>query len=378
MSLYKSRRFAYLGFCCASILDALPYLQMLLTETHLENLHTETAKLFIDCEFFLTELKALAYFSHSVTFPLLNCVAVCSQKELCEIFPKLYHDLKNGLTTTLKKYAVSYRHIKITAPNTELDKTLIKLFCEHAADAVKLQCGREYGFSENLQPRGTELHKLSDAELADLPTDNVSAERNLAHFGRLSVVAKCRNKKFQTKGIRNDMTLYSNSNSLPIPDKHVMKIFKVLNYREDNWNKDQREIKTKRIIEKLEQAKRNNQYTNKLLQQCQVWKGPCSTIEQLQHILKSHPDISEKIVRTELSYYRQTHKADMILNRDLFKLNKISHEERLENFASLLTDVYSTTNSSNAVQYKLYQAHNLKSTIYASHCGMLVKRLCGT
>ena len=146
MSLYKSRRFAYLGFCCASILDALPYLQMLLTETHLENLHTETAKLFIDCEFFLTELKALAYFSHSVTFPLLNCVAVCSQKELCEIFPKLYHDLKNGLTTTLKKYAVSYRHIKITAPNTELDKTLIKLFCEHAADAVKLQCGREYVF----------------------------------------------------------------------------------------------------------------------------------------------------------------------------------------------------------------------------------------
>ena len=134
-----------------------------------------------------------------------------------------------------------------------------------------------------------------------MPTDNVSAERNLAHFGRLSVVAKCRNKKFQAKGIRNDMTLYSNSNSLPIPDKHVMKIFKVLNYREDNWNKDQREIKTKRIIEKLEQAKRNNQYTNKLLQQCQVWKGPCSTIEQLQHILKSHPDISEKIVRTELS-----------------------------------------------------------------------------
>ena len=137
---------------------------MLLDETHLSNLHTETSRLFIDCDFFLTELKALAHFSHSVTLPLLNCVAVCSQKELCDIFPKLYQDLLCGVTDTLRKYSVSYRHITVTPPASELDKTIMNKLCENAAKCIKVQCGREYGFDQNPHPRATEIYKLADQE----------------------------------------------------------------------------------------------------------------------------------------------------------------------------------------------------------------------
>ena len=47
--------------------------------------------------------------------------------------------------------------------------------CEAAAVAIKLQCGREYGFSGDPH-RATDLSKLSSQELAGLPTATASAK----------------------------------------------------------------------------------------------------------------------------------------------------------------------------------------------------------
>lgn len=66
--------------------------------------------------------------------------------------------------------------------------------------------------------------------------------------------------------------------------------------------------------------------------------GPCVTAEELQSILISKPDTQERIVKVELNYYRTTQKTDMISRPDLYRLNKISHEERLENLLILLSD----------------------------------------
>ena len=41
-------------------MSALPYLKVLLNETHLLNQHAEIARMFLDSEFFLTELTDLA------------------------------------------------------------------------------------------------------------------------------------------------------------------------------------------------------------------------------------------------------------------------------------------------------------------------------
>ena len=56
-------------------------------------------------------------------------------------------------------------------------------------------------------------------------------------------------------------------------------------------------------------------------------------------ILNKNEDASNKIVITELSYYRKTHQAARYETPELFKLTKISHEdERLENLFVLLSN----------------------------------------
>ena len=58
----------------------------------------------------------------------------------------------------------------------------------------------------------------------------------------------------------------------------------------------------------------------------------------MEAVIQSNPDTAEKIIKTELGYYRHTHKSDMIARPELFKLIRITHEERLENLFILLSD----------------------------------------
>ena len=48
--------------------------------------------------------------------------------------------------------------------------------------------------------------------------------------------------------------------------------------------------------------------------------------------------MQERIVNVEMSYYRATHKSEMISRPDLFRINKITHEEQLGNLLILLND----------------------------------------
>ena len=160
LSLYHERRFTKLGYSCASILDALPYIQMVLNETHLSNLHTETVQIFSDSEFLSTELLCLAYFTHKISLPLLYAVEVCNQDELCTIFPQLYSDLQSGSMETLCTYIVKYKHMPIPEPSSELEKEILKRMCLDAAETIDRQCGREYCFGkfQNEKPRASRVH----------------------------------------------------------------------------------------------------------------------------------------------------------------------------------------------------------------------------
>ena len=100
ISLFQERRFTKLGYSCTSILDALPFIWMVLNETHLCNQHTGIVQMFLDSELLLTELSALAYFTYKVSFPLLYAIEISTQDDLCQIFPKLHKDLLNGSLET--------------------------------------------------------------------------------------------------------------------------------------------------------------------------------------------------------------------------------------------------------------------------------------
>ena len=75
----------------------------------------------------------------------------------------------------------------------------------------------------------------------------------------------------------------------------------------------------------------------KLLKSCKGWNGPVTTGEELRKILSGRDD-QPKVLRTEMTYYVHTHKAERIGKKDLFRLNKISFDEMLENLTILLDD----------------------------------------
>ena len=83
---------------------------------------------------------------------------------------------------------------------------------------------------------------------------------------------------------------------------------------------------------------RQKDHARKLLETCKSWGGPCVASDELIAAIDAKPDKQEQIVRKELTFFRNTHKSDMTARPDLFKLNKISHEEFLENLLVLLSD----------------------------------------
>ena len=312
---------------------------MVLNETNLCNQHTEIVKMFLDSELLSTELFCLSYFTHKVSLPLLYAVEICNQDDLCNIFPKLYEDLRNGSLDTLSDYIVEYRHLPVSDPSTELESEILKKMCQDAAETIDRQCGREYGFGtfKNETPRATEIYKLPSEFRKTLnDTSNIPAERNLSVFDMKSVVAKYRNYKFKAKGIRNDMVLHESSSCYETPSSLLKKMAKLLNQREDKWTEEQLRLHKAKVEEKMEKDRHQSQYVHKLLVMSKSWNGPAISIEELEYILGRNPDMVEKIVKTELTYYKHTHRNEVIASPHLFKLIKVSHEERLSNFCILL------------------------------------------
>lgn len=90
-----------------------------------------------------------------------------------------------------------------------------------------------------------------------------------------------------------------------------------------------------RIEEKLKKAKKAKDYTRRLLQDCKSWGGPSTTPEELQVILKGK-DNQQKVLKTEMLYFVNTHKSEKIVNKDLFRVNNISFDDMLENLMVIL------------------------------------------
>ena len=182
-----------------------------------------------------------------------------------------------------------------------------------------LNMEENYGFRDKNEPaRATQLNLLTLEELANLPTNNIPSERIFSVFDRKAVAAKLHNHKFKAQS-----------------DQNVSMILKILSAREKEWDLKQ-ELHENKIIEKLKKTNNQSVYTTKLLQHCKSWGGPAVSVEELHDILQKHNDIAEKIVGTELSYYRDTHKTEITYRLHLFKVNRIIHDERLINFCVLL------------------------------------------
>ena len=142
--------------------------------------------------------------------------------------------------------------------------------------------------------------------------------------------------QLQARGIRDDMTLHHVETQLV--EKVTGCVERLLRLREKEWTENQKCLMKERIQIKQNKAKKSQIYQHKILRECKTWSGPCTTIEELENSLRDHPDQAEHIVRTELSYFKQTHRCDIPARPELYKLNGIGHEERLESLCILLND----------------------------------------
>ena len=55
-------------------------------------------------------------------------------------------------------------------------------------------------------------------------------------------------------------------------------------------------------------------------------------------VLKATPDQEQFIVKTELAFLADTNKLDKIQRLELYKKNRITHDEKIENLLMLLSD----------------------------------------
>ena len=294
MSLYTERRFTKLGYCAASILQAMPQLQQILAETWKSNLLIEACKLYADCDLFLLELHLLALFTKKVTLPFLNALETLSQKDLVEMFPRLYRDLMNHQTDSLKDFLVTYNHVKVEDATNEAEDKILSLMCEEAAKGLEMQRGREYGFGSKYQARKTtELHKLSDTEISKIKVvHNIDCERLLATFSHRANIAKFRNKNFTATGIRDDLVLAGANQS--IIDRTTRAISKILKKKESEWTQQQKLLQRERLEKKIGNTQRSI-YTKKLLQTCKTWGGPVATPNELECAINQYPVLAEKL-----------------------------------------------------------------------------------
>ena len=240
-SLYKERRFTKLGYTAGGIVQCIPQFQKILDQTINTNMLTEACKLYLESEYIVTALKALANFTYSVTMPYLNCIERSDQNALMKTLKQLYLDLKDGKMDTLKEFHVEWTHVQMKdqQPTSSFDKHILNLMCKNAAKGVYLQCASEY-WDENSNPRATQLHKLTHDERKNIPTENMEAERYLSRFGYLASVSAAKsNKFFKASRIRDDMmfktTMKEEKESLT---KTTKRIVKRLNEMEVDWTKD--------------------------------------------------------------------------------------------------------------------------------------------
>ena len=91
------------------------------------------------------------------------------------------------------------------------------------------------------------------------------------------------------------MALYKTKQQVKI-DKMTKKI--LINFRAIRSKMEQCAIEMK--LRKAVQAKG---YIKKPLQECITWGGPCTTADELCHILTQKPDQERVIVRTEMAFF---------------------------------------------------------------------------
>lgn len=340
--MYKERRFARLGYSAGAIFECIPQFKKLLQRTTKNNLLVRACRLYLESDFVIAALKALSNFTYFITMPFLNCVEQCNQNDLVNILPELHKELLSlkYKNQSLLKYKVPWKHVKMENQElvSDLEIFIMNKMCTSAAAGLELQCSREYWNPSDKGQRATQIHRLTEEERENLPTENLCAERYLAKFGALaSDSAKHSNKFFKAKRIKDDLCLIV-SNECEYIHKKNRKLYQMLDIMEQNWTHMQKELFKGKLKESFKRKNRDS-FSDAVLNKCKEHGGPITCLEDLNKLLGQHDDESlKRILRQELQYQRVHQSRDCQERPELYKVNNLSVEEMSNNLLLMFSN----------------------------------------
>lgn len=336
--LHEKRRFTRLGHTAGAIVDCLPQFKRVLEESSLNNLLAQACRMYIESDYIVAALRALANFTFKVTMPYVNCVEKTTQVELKGILFKLHTELRSGQLTTLDDFHVPWKHVHMDRqqPTSELDKYLLQQMCYNSADGIVMQCGREY-WGDERAPRATELYKLADDQLKHIPSENMICERNLAKFGYLaSISAVHSNKYFKANRIRDDLMFSEGDEGCGDADSKMKIIVRELDKLECKWVHSQKNALKEKIKSSLEKKKQYNQYINAVMAKCKEHGGPLVQLTELTELVKRNPSNLKSHLRNEIILRKSLYPSDVKERPELYKVNSLTLEDYILNMSILL------------------------------------------
>lgn len=139
-------------------------------------------------------------------------------------------------------------------------------------------------------------------------------------------------------------------------------------------NKMNKKLIKEQVQLKSTKGRQAKDYRKCLFYECKTWGERFTLTTELQDRLKKHLGIEQKIVKTERTQYVLSNKVEKSARLELFRINRIRHDKKLESLAFLLdeddgssmkTVIDSPTNWD--YQYSLHKRKSIKSNNYSSN-----------
>ena len=155
-------------------------------------------------------------------------------------------------------------------------------------ESINLQCAHEYWDDGDNNPiRATQLHKLNEQQLNNLPTNNLVSERYLGAFGYLaSLSAKRSNKFFKGIRIRDDLMFWGNQQETKAYERRDLAKVRKLDEMESVWNKQQQDLQMEHLNMSAKKKQRSNDFIDVVLSKCKLHGGPVTNAQEVKDIPK--------------------------------------------------------------------------------------------
>ena len=133
------------------------------------------------------------------------------------------------------------------------------------------------------------------------------------------------------------MTVYKCS---PVIVNTVPKsLSKILDKKEQEWIEKQKILSKKKLEKNCNAALKAVEYVHILLKKCKAWRGPFTTVHELEDCVVSttDDDTLKAILRTEVAYRKHTSPYDFKTRPQLYRLNQVTTAQFKVNLTLILS-----------------------------------------